>query len=72
MTQEQIITIHVFSGIINCADWSFAMETVLEMELPWRTLKSKLAQTDNDGNVLYETSFETLQVKHRYSGVTMN
>ncbi|XP_060570933.1 serine/threonine-protein phosphatase with EF-hands 2-like [Ruditapes philippinarum] len=56
------------TGKINCADWSFAMETVLEMELPWRTLRSKLAETDEEGNVLYETSFETLQVKHRYSG----
>ncbi|XP_045206701.2 serine/threonine-protein phosphatase with EF-hands 2-like [Mercenaria mercenaria] len=56
------------TGKISSADWCFAMETVLEMELPWRILKTKLAKTDDDGNVFYESSFEKLQVKHRYSG----
>lgn len=46
-------------------------EKVLEMQLPWRTLKSKLVNTDECGNVFYETSFDELEVKHRHSGVNV-
>ncbi|KAL4230675.1 PPP5 TPR repeat region [Mactra antiquata] len=56
------------SGIISGCDWCFTMETVLEMELPWRTLKSKLVKSDDSCGVFYMSTFEELEVKHRYSG----
>ena len=47
------------------------METVLEMELPWRTMKTKLVKCDADEEyVLYNTTFESCQIRHRYSGVS--
>jgi len=45
------------------------METVLEMELPWRMLRSKLVRCNDAGDVIYDTTFDELEVKHRYSGV---
>lgn len=56
------------NGKICSSDWCFAMETVLEMVLPWRTLKTKLVKGDDSGNVYYESTFQELEVKHRYSG----
>ncbi|XP_052793416.1 serine/threonine-protein phosphatase with EF-hands 2-like [Mya arenaria] len=56
------------TGKLSSSDWCFAMETVLEMELPWRMLKTKVAKCDNNGDVMYESTFEELEVKHKYSG----
>ena len=47
------------------------METVLKMELPWRTMRSKLVKCDQDDDyVQYSTTFEECQIRHRYSGVS--
>ncbi|KAK3099357.1 hypothetical protein FSP39_003230 [Pinctada imbricata] len=56
------------SGRITHQDWCDAMEKVMEMELPWRTLRTKLTRSDYDGKVLYETTFEEMRLYHRYSG----
>ena len=37
--------------------WSEIMTKVLELDLPWLTLRSKLVQEDNKG-ILYRTMFE--------------
>ncbi len=37
--------------------WSEIMAKVLELDLPWLTLRSKLVQEDNKG-ILYRTMFE--------------
>ena len=61
----------VFAGRILLQDWCFAMETVLKMELPWRTMRSKLVKCDQDDDyVQYSTTFEECQIRHRYSGVS--
>ncbi|KAL5012088.1 hypothetical protein ScPMuIL_010639, partial [Solemya velum] len=54
------------TGKIKMNDWHFVMETVLEMDLPWRTLRPKLAICENDF-VLYESTFEQKCIKHRYA-----
>lgn len=56
------------TGKITGNEWCSVMESVLEMALPWRTLKTKLVKTDDCGNVYYETTFEKMEVRHRYSG----
>ncbi|KAK3599955.1 hypothetical protein CHS0354_012601 [Potamilus streckersoni] len=57
------------TGKISVNDWCFCMEMVLEMGLPWRTLRPRLVQIDNsDGCVLWETTFEQLSIRNRYSG----
>ena len=64
---------HFISGSILLQDWCYAIETVLEMQLPWRTLRSKLVKVDSkEDYVLYNTTFEECQIRHRYSGVRRN
>lgn len=45
------------AGRISVSDWAAAMESVLQLKLPWRTLKSRLVKTDPDGNVDYMSCF---------------
>lgn len=45
------------SGRISVSDWAAVMESVLQLKLPWRTLKSRLVKTDPDGNVDYMSCF---------------
>ena len=61
-----------FLGKMLLQDWCFAMESVLKMELPWRTMRSKLVKCDSDDEyVQYNTTFEECQIRHRYSGVSV-
>ncbi|XP_042665417.1 serine/threonine-protein phosphatase with EF-hands 1 isoform X1 [Centrocercus urophasianus] len=45
------------AGRISVSDWAAVMESVLQLKLPWRTLKSRLVKTDPDGNVDYMSCF---------------
>lgn len=45
------------AGRITVSDWAAVMESVLQLKLPWRTLKSRLVKTDPDGNVDYMSCF---------------
>uniref|UniRef100_A0A8C2U463 Serine/threonine-protein phosphatase n=1 Tax=Coturnix japonica TaxID=93934 RepID=A0A8C2U463_COTJA len=45
------------TGRISVNDWATAMESVLQLQLPWRTLKSQLVKTYPDGNVDYMSCF---------------
>uniref|UniRef100_A0A8C3LKR5 Serine/threonine-protein phosphatase n=1 Tax=Chrysolophus pictus TaxID=9089 RepID=A0A8C3LKR5_CHRPC len=45
------------TGRISVSDWAAVMESVLQLKLPWRTLKSRLVKTDPDGNVDYMSCF---------------
>ena len=52
------------SGVINLNDWCLITGEVLDMKLPWRTLRPKLAKLDSDGNVIYESTFEGLEISN--------
>ncbi|KAL8190297.1 UNVERIFIED_CONTAM: hypothetical protein K2H54_047726 [Gekko kuhli] len=39
------------------------MESVLHLDLPWRTLRSRLVRLAKDGNVEYLSSFDALEIK---------
>ncbi|XP_071430260.1 serine/threonine-protein phosphatase with EF-hands 1 [Pithys albifrons albifrons] len=50
------------SGCISVPDWAAAMESVLQLELPWRMLRSQLAQMNSDGEVDFMSCFYDLKV----------
>lgn len=61
----------MLTGKVTQYQWCSVMGCVLEMDLPWRTLRSKLARCDENGMVAYETTFEEMRIYHRYSGVCL-
>ena len=44
-------------GRISVSDWCNVVSRVLDLNLPWRTLKSRLVDTDSNGWILYESAF---------------
>ncbi|NWU63229.1 PPE1 phosphatase, partial [Pterocles burchelli] len=50
------------TGWISVNDWAAAMESVLQMELPWRMLRSQLAQINPDGEVDFMSCFYDLKI----------
>ncbi|ESO93766.1 hypothetical protein LOTGIDRAFT_104853, partial [Lottia gigantea] len=59
------------TGTITIADWCSAMESVMDVDVPWRMLRSKLVKLNSDKRVNYESTFEELQIYHRYSEAIM-
>ncbi|XP_027288376.1 serine/threonine-protein phosphatase with EF-hands 1 [Cricetulus griseus] len=51
------------SGRISLAQWAFSMESILGLNLPWRSLSSQLVNIDHDGNVDYMSSFEDVHIE---------
>ncbi|XP_021265055.1 serine/threonine-protein phosphatase with EF-hands 1 isoform X2 [Numida meleagris] len=50
------------TGKISVSDWAAVMESVLQLKLPWRTLKSQLVKTDPDGKVDYMSCFSYMDI----------
>ncbi|XP_010594134.2 serine/threonine-protein phosphatase with EF-hands 1 [Loxodonta africana] len=51
------------SGRLSLSQWAFSMESILELNLPWRSLSSRLVNTDKDGNIDYMSSFQDVQIQ---------
>uniref|UniRef100_A0A8C4RK18 Serine/threonine-protein phosphatase n=1 Tax=Erpetoichthys calabaricus TaxID=27687 RepID=A0A8C4RK18_ERPCA len=58
------------TGRISTSDWASAVESVLHLDLPWRTLRSRLVKLGPDGNVDYLSCFEDLQIERSIKEVT--
>ncbi|NXC46079.1 PPE1 phosphatase, partial [Penelope pileata] len=52
------------TGRMSVSDWAAAMESVLQLNLPWRTLKARLVKTDPDGKVDYMSCFYYMDTAH--------
>ena len=39
------------------AEWTESMNSVLNLDLPWRTLRAKLVEQDDDGSVKMNLNF---------------
>nr|XP_006113439.1 serine/threonine-protein phosphatase with EF-hands 1 [Pelodiscus sinensis] len=52
-----------YTGRISATEWASAMESVLHLALPWRTLRSRLVQLAPDGSVEYLSSFNDLEIE---------
>ncbi|NXE26812.1 PPE1 phosphatase, partial [Ardeotis kori] len=50
------------TGRISVNDWAAAMESVLQLELPWRMLRSQLVQMNPDGEVDFMSCFYDLKI----------
>ncbi|NWX50179.1 PPE1 phosphatase, partial [Steatornis caripensis] len=50
------------TGRISVNEWAAAMESVLQLELPWRMLQSQLAQMNSDGEVDFMSCFYDLKI----------
>ncbi|NXC69940.1 PPE1 phosphatase, partial [Anhinga anhinga] len=50
------------TGRISVNDWAAAMESVLQLELPWRMLRPQLAQMNPDGEVDFMSCFYDLKI----------
>ncbi|XP_064412961.1 serine/threonine-protein phosphatase with EF-hands 1 [Latimeria chalumnae] len=48
------------TGRISVNEWASAIESVLTMDLPWRTMRSRLVRLSPDGKVEYLSCFEDL------------
>ncbi|XP_069130967.1 serine/threonine-protein phosphatase with EF-hands pef-1-like [Argopecten irradians] len=52
------------TGLISVIDWCNVLEGVMQMELPWRTMRPHLAKCDVSGAVLYKTTFNDMKLIH--------
>ncbi|XP_027666670.1 serine/threonine-protein phosphatase with EF-hands 1 isoform X2 [Falco biarmicus] len=50
------------TGRISVNNWAEAMESVLQLELPWRMLQSQLAQMNPDGEIDFMSCFYDLKI----------
>ncbi|XP_059506470.1 serine/threonine-protein phosphatase with EF-hands 1 isoform X2 [Stegostoma tigrinum] len=60
------------TGKISTSQWASAVESVLHLHLPWRTLRSRLVRVDAEGSVDYLSSFEDLQIEQPMKEVQPN
>ncbi|NXA46893.1 PPE1 phosphatase, partial [Nothocercus julius] len=51
------------SGKLAVSDWAEAMESVLQLELPWRTLRTQLVRLSADGRIEYTSCFYDLEIE---------
>uniref|UniRef100_A0A670YHQ8 Serine/threonine-protein phosphatase n=1 Tax=Pseudonaja textilis TaxID=8673 RepID=A0A670YHQ8_PSETE len=50
------------TGRISLGQWASAMESVLHLDIPWRTLRSRLVCLAPDGSVEYLSCFDNLEI----------
>nr|XP_014345038.1 PREDICTED: serine/threonine-protein phosphatase with EF-hands 1 [Latimeria chalumnae] len=58
--KEKLYTTLPLPGRISVNEWASAIESVLTMDLPWRTMRSRLVRLSPDGKVEYLSCFEDL------------
>uniref|UniRef100_A0AAR2IPC8 Serine/threonine-protein phosphatase with EF-hands n=1 Tax=Pygocentrus nattereri TaxID=42514 RepID=A0AAR2IPC8_PYGNA len=60
------------TGRISTNEWAQVVESVLRLDLPWRTLRPRLVRLASDGNVEYESCFENISAGQPIPQVTPN
>uniref|UniRef100_A0A674AZS9 Serine/threonine-protein phosphatase with EF-hands n=1 Tax=Salmo trutta TaxID=8032 RepID=A0A674AZS9_SALTR len=60
------------SGCISICEWALVVESVLRLDLPWRTLRPRLAQLAPDGRIDYQSCFEDMGPGQPIAQVTPN
>ncbi|XP_062908606.1 serine/threonine-protein phosphatase with EF-hands 1 [Mobula hypostoma] len=53
-----------YTGKISLGQWALAVDSVLHLNLPWRTIRPRLVRTSADGTVDYLSTFECFQTEH--------
>ncbi|XP_047436127.1 serine/threonine-protein phosphatase with EF-hands 1 [Mugil cephalus] len=49
-----------YTGSVSVSEWAQVLESVLRLDLPWRTLRPHLARLAPDGSVEYQSCFEDM------------
>lgn len=49
-----------FSGSVSVGEWAQVLDSVLRLDLPWRTLRPHLTRLAPDGSVAYLSCFEDM------------
>ncbi|XP_062983754.1 serine/threonine-protein phosphatase with EF-hands 1 [Elgaria multicarinata webbii] len=52
-----------YTGRISPSEWASAVKSVLQLDLPWRTLRSRLVYLAQDGSIEYLSSFVNVEIK---------
>ncbi|XP_068172636.1 serine/threonine-protein phosphatase with EF-hands 1 isoform X2 [Antennarius striatus] len=60
------------TGVVSVSEWALVLESVLRLDLPWRTLRPHLARLAPDGSVEYQSCFEDMEPGMTLSQVTPN
>uniref|UniRef100_A0A4W5MLB1 Serine/threonine-protein phosphatase with EF-hands n=1 Tax=Hucho hucho TaxID=62062 RepID=A0A4W5MLB1_9TELE len=60
------------SGCISVSEWALVVESVLRLDLPWRTLRPRLARLAPDGSIDYQSCFEDMGPGQPIPQVTPN
>ncbi|XP_042272440.1 serine/threonine-protein phosphatase with EF-hands 1 isoform X2 [Thunnus maccoyii] len=60
------------TGSVSVSEWALVLESVLRLDLPWRTLRPHLAHLAADGSVEYQTCFEDMGPGTQMPQVTPN
>ncbi|TMS13249.1 Serine/threonine-protein phosphatase with EF-hands 1 [Larimichthys crocea] len=60
------------TGSVSVSEWAQVLESVLRLDLPWRTLRPHLARLAADGSVEYQSCFENMEPGIPLSQVTPN
>ncbi|KAM9397254.1 serine/threonine-protein phosphatase with EF-hands 1 isoform 2-T4 [Salvelinus alpinus] len=60
------------SGCISVSEWALVVESVLRLDLPWRTLRPRLARLAPDGSIDYQSCFEDMGLGQPIPQVTPN
>uniref|UniRef100_A0A671VWT0 Serine/threonine-protein phosphatase with EF-hands n=1 Tax=Sparus aurata TaxID=8175 RepID=A0A671VWT0_SPAAU len=63
---------HNNTGSVSVSEWALVLETVLRLDLPWRTLRPHLARLAPDGSVEYHSCFEDMVPGNPLTQVTPN
>ncbi|XP_058484892.1 serine/threonine-protein phosphatase with EF-hands 1 isoform X1 [Solea solea] len=48
------------TGCVSLSEWAQVLESVLRLDLPWRTLRPQLTRLTPDGSVEYQSCFEDM------------
>ncbi|XP_031669316.1 serine/threonine-protein phosphatase with EF-hands 1-like isoform X4 [Oncorhynchus kisutch] len=60
------------SGCISVSEWALVVESVVRLDLPWRTLRPRLARLAPDGSIDYQSCFEDMGPGQPIPQVTPN
>ncbi|KAJ3593457.1 hypothetical protein NHX12_005792 [Muraenolepis orangiensis] len=63
---------HNNTGYVSVSEWAQVLESVLRLDLPWRTLRPHLVRLAPDGSVVYLSCFDSMGPGPQLPQVTPN
>jgi len=63
----KLLRILAVVGLVKVAEWCEVMSSIFSMELPWHSLRSKLAKVNSAGLVDYHSTFDDFKLQLRHN-----